>query len=120
VTKDVTVTRFREHRSTSCSKLFFEIPGFRGQGRWQKTIIEPFRIKSVEPLHLTRREERRACLAAAHYNLFALDSEAVLIDLLTDSGTSAMSARQWAAIMVGDEATPVRPRFAVSRPRTGT
>ena len=76
-----------------------------------KTIIEPFRIKSVEPLRLTTRDERRAYLRDAHYNLFALSSENVLIDLLTDSGTSAMSAKQWAAIMIGDESYAGSPSF---------
>ena len=68
-----------------------------------KTIIEPFRIKSVEPLHHNTREERERLLAEAGYNLFLIDAKDILIDLLTDSGTSAMSTAQWAAMMRGDE-----------------
>ena len=68
-----------------------------------RTIIEPFRIKSVEPLRHTTPAERESYLAAAGYNLFLIDARNILIDLLTDSGTSAMSTGQWAALMRGDE-----------------
>jgi len=69
-----------------------------------RTIIEPFRIHSVEPMRLTTRAERASALEAAGYNLFELAAEDVPIDLLTDSGTGAMSAEQWAAIQRGNEA----------------
>ena len=76
-----------------------------------KTIIEPFRIKVVEPIRLTTVEERRQLLVKAGYNLFAIHAEDVIIDLLTDSGTSAMSAEQWAAVMRGDESYAGSPSF---------
>ena len=69
-----------------------------------KTIIEPFKVKMVEPLGFTTLKERQRALKTAHYNLFNVPAERVLIDLLTDSGTSAMSSEQWAAMMRGDSA----------------
>ena len=76
-----------------------------------RTIIEPFRIHSVEPMRLTTREQRAAALAATGYNLFEVRAEDVLIDLLTDSGTGAMSAEQWAGIQRGNEAYAGAPSF---------
>src|SRR5450830_561824 len=67
------------------------------------TIIEPFRIKAVEPIRISTRGERRGWLEEAKLNVFQLPADRVLLDFLTDSGTGAMSAKQWGAIMEGDE-----------------
>ncbi|GIK32000.1 MAG: tryptophanase [Armatimonadetes bacterium] len=68
-----------------------------------REIIEPFRIRSVEPIRFNSPDDRKSILEQANWNVFKIDAEEVLIDLLTDSGTAAMSSAQWAAIMVGDE-----------------
>ncbi|MBR9975525.1 MAG: tryptophanase [Bacteroidetes bacterium] len=68
-----------------------------------KTVIEPFKIKTVEPIKFTNEEDRKHILSEAGYNTFLIDAENVLIDLLTDSGTSAMSSKQWAGLLDGDE-----------------
>ena len=80
-----------------------------------RTVIEPFRIHSVEPLRMTTADYRRGKVREAAYNLFQLHADDVLIDLLTDSGTGAMSRDQWAAIQHGDESYAGSPSYFIFR-----
>jgi tyrosine phenol-lyase len=86
--------------------------GAKGEGLMPRTIIEPFRIKMVEPLSKHTRQERQHALEKAGYNLFLVPSDAVTFDFLTDSGTTAMSAAQWGAMMVADESYAGSKSFA--------
>ena len=108
----------KNHPQTNLNFLFrkssspFIHPGSStGKTSCMQTIIEPFKIKSVEPIYFNTKEERKSILEKANYNPFRIHSVDVLIDLLTDSGTSAMSSNQWAGIMRGDESYAGSPSF---------
>jgi tryptophanase len=88
-------------------------PGYPPVMDAPRTIIEPFRIHAVEPIRITTRAEREAALEAAGWNLFSIHADDVLIDLLTDSGTGAMSRDQWAAVQHGDESYAGSPSWYV-------
>src|SRR5688572_25136290 len=90
---------YRSNFSTRIFAIHLFLIKFLGM----QTIIEPFKIKSVEPIYFNTKEERSTILEKAFYNPFLIQAKDVLIDLLTDSGTSAMSSHQWAGIMNGDE-----------------
>jgi tryptophanase len=90
-----------------------DAPGYPPGMEAPRTIIEPFRIHAVEPIRITTREERATALEAAGWNLFSIHAEDVLIDLLTDSGTGAMSRDQWAAVQHGDESYAGSPSWYV-------
>ena len=95
----------------SSGKKLAGILAGNGEGVAIRTVIEPFRIKSIESIRGSSRQQRQQLIEAAGFNLFLLPADAILIDLLTDSGTSAMSTEQWAAMMRGDESYAGSPSF---------